>query len=389
MICTFAMLAIAQTVDPAALKLLGDADSRLQQIRSLTATCVYTMEHAATKNGPSRGTRIKSDLRFMRPNLAFAKCTTSKLVKGSWSPETSFETIACDGQTSWQAEDWDGRINAAKANPKAEDIHAFFFGPLYKFFLADDKWTKYVDALNSEGKMRALSLAPTASWNGQSYRVVRLIHEETQSTVLDTIDFYIDKDNLICRTSLSKSDGSTVITGELQDVHINDALPKSAFVYYPPSSYKEGTGVILNRPPDDRIGKPAPALSVNGLDGKTVSLSDFKGRTIILDFWASWCGNCTAGMPDMDKLAAKYKSRNVVFLAIDSGDTQAKYRDWLRHHKYPNLTFAFDPDGSIGKGSYGAYKAGFPSTFVVDGKGDLADVDPDDLQKSIDKCSRD
>jgi cytochrome c biogenesis protein CcmG/thiol:disulfide interchange protein DsbE len=64
------------------------------------------------------------------------------------------------------------------------------------------------------------------------------------------------------------------------------------------------------------IGQPAPFFLVKTLDGKEVFLSDFKGKTLIVNFWATWCGNCKVEMPWLAELREKYRSRGVEVLGI-------------------------------------------------------------------------
>ncbi|MFT4203048.1 MAG: TlpA disulfide reductase family protein [Chitinophagaceae bacterium] len=69
----------------------------------------------------------------------------------------------------------------------------------------------------------------------------------------------------------------------------------------------------------EAINKPAPNFSLKNLEGKTVSLSDYKGKVVILDFWATWCGPCKMSFPGMQLAVNKYKDNpNVVFLFIDT-----------------------------------------------------------------------
>lgn len=74
-------------------------------------------------------------------------------------------------------------------------------------------------------------------------------------------------------------------------------------------------------------GSPAPYFELNDQNGNKVSLSDFKGKNIYIDFWATWCKPCIAEIPDLKKLEEKFKDKNIVFLSI-SLDSQKDLEKW-------------------------------------------------------------
>jgi thiol-disulfide isomerase/thioredoxin len=65
------------------------------------------------------------------------------------------------------------------------------------------------------------------------------------------------------------------------------------------------------------------------IDDKEVHLADFKGKVVVLDFWATWCGPCISSFPHTQKLAAKYKDQDVVVLASGTSDTIAAFKKWI------------------------------------------------------------
>jgi thiol-disulfide isomerase/thioredoxin len=71
------------------------------------------------------------------------------------------------------------------------------------------------------------------------------------------------------------------------------------------------------------INKKAPDFKLKDLQGSTVSLSSLKGKVVVVDFWATWCGPCIASFPAMQLVVNKYKdSANVVFLFVDTWESQ-------------------------------------------------------------------
>jgi thiol-disulfide isomerase/thioredoxin len=67
----------------------------------------------------------------------------------------------------------------------------------------------------------------------------------------------------------------------------------------------------------ERLGKPAPAIVAKDVDGKPVSLADFKGRVVLVEFWATWCPPCVASIPALEELERKYRDRGLVILGIN------------------------------------------------------------------------
>ena len=77
---------------------------------------------------------------------------------------------------------------------------------------------------------------------------------------------------------------------------------------------KDGAGLLA-------VGDPAPDWKLSDPQGRTHSLSDYRGRVVVLDFWATWCAPCFKVMPRMEKLHQKYKGQGVVVFGVNSWET--------------------------------------------------------------------
>ena len=109
----------------------------------------------------------------------------------------------------------------------------------------------------------------------------------------------------------------------------------------------------------------APEFTLSNPDGKPVSLKDFRGKLVFLNFWATWCTYCKGEMPAMERLYREFKNKGFVILAVNVKD---KKQDALAFAKELKITYpiAMDPSGDIGL-LYGAW--GMPATYLIDEKG--------------------
>lgn len=112
----------------------------------------------------------------------------------------------------------------------------------------------------------------------------------------------------------------------------------------------------------------APAFALKTFDGKWVRLSDFKGRPVILDFWATWCRPCRSSMPHLDVLQKRYESRGLVVigLSVDEG-SQAEVR---RFAQSLGVTFRLAMANDHVLDDYGPIRF-LPTTFFIDRKGQV------------------
>ena len=113
------------------------------------------------------------------------------------------------------------------------------------------------------------------------------------------------------------------------------------------------------------VGDTAPSFSIAADNGRTVTRSDFGGKLLVLNFWATWCPPCLEEMPSLDQFQKRFAGSGVVVLGVSVDRSDRLYRDFLKKASVSFLT-ARDPEGRISAG-YGTYK--YPESYLIDRTG--------------------
>ncbi len=119
-----------------------------------------------------------------------------------------------------------------------------------------------------------------------------------------------------------------------------------------------------------RENEPAPDFDLQTFDGQTVRLSDFKGRPVLINFWASWCPPCKEETPDLIAAYNDLKDINAVFIGVGTQDDTDKLKQFANEYQIPYLVVE-DP---LGKVSNQYRVLGMPTTFLIDADGILRKV---------------
>ena len=116
------------------------------------------------------------------------------------------------------------------------------------------------------------------------------------------------------------------------------------------------------------VGKPAPDFELELLGGSKFRLAGNKGKVVVLDFWATWCGPCLQAMPQVEKVAGEFRDRGVQLIAVNLQEEPRQIKAMLERHKL-NPTVALDIDGAVAE-KYAANA--IPQTVVIKGDGTVA-----------------
>src|SRR5215813_5566755 len=114
----------------------------------------------------------------------------------------------------------------------------------------------------------------------------------------------------------------------------------------------------------DMVGQAAPDFTVKDTD-RTVTLSELRGKIVVLNFWATWCPPCVDEMPSLVEMQQKMKDKGVTVLGVSVDVDEDKYHKFLKDHNV-NLLTVRDPDQKSNN-LYGTSK--FPESYIIDRNG--------------------
>jgi len=119
------------------------------------------------------------------------------------------------------------------------------------------------------------------------------------------------------------------------------------------------------------VGDTAHNFSLPNLDGQQVTLAEFQGKPVVINFWATWCPPCRLEMPEFQRAYEAYQEDDLVILAVNAAEQPEVVRSFFYDQMGYTFTPLLDEEGQVGE-AYGAI--GLPSTFFVNATGEVTAV---------------
>jgi len=391
-----AFAAPAPTIDPQALALLQQVQTTSQKMHSLSADFETDMTLTGIgRTNQSRQTKIPfrmvGSFRAMKPNYLRAQLWNLEKDKatGHWEKPKTQLAYASNGHKTW-VQFGAGQYSVDDADPQGHNLICFI--ALRDFLDPSQSTLAQVQKQQAKGQLLALTDAGTQTWEGQSYHVVVWRHvfdapmnPPLPQSLLKTVPggvpierdrLYIGADNLVHRT-VSTFNIGWFAEETARNIKVNAPLTIASFEFAPPPGAQLSKPYAAPAPPQPLLasGTLAPDFTATAPGGSQVHLSDYKGKTVVLDFWSTWCGPCQRSMPHLEKVYQSVKDKNVAVLGVCVWDTKPEYDKWVVAKKdIYHFPTAFDPAGhgdlSIAPKLY--HVSGIPTQYVIDKDGKIA-----------------
>lgn len=115
----------------------------------------------------------------------------------------------------------------------------------------------------------------------------------------------------------------------------------------------------------------APNFTLKNQYGQSVSLSDYRGSWVVLDFWGTWCPWCIKGIPEMKEAYERYHHRGLEIIGIDCGDSMDEWKAGIKKYELPWVN-VYNPEGGNVTSKYDV--SGYPTKVIINPQGEIAKV---------------
>lgn len=222
------------------------------------------------------------------------------------------------------------------------------------------KQGKYKEAFNYQDSLRKVDGLDA---NGKECYLAILEKVKSQGEIKDYIENEINRNTVPPAIFLTK----------LKDIYIAQNLPLDGYEKLKEKADQNLKAARAKNVIDTFGTAAATDFALKNLDGKEVKLSDYKGKVVVLDFWATWCGPCKASFPKMQDLVTQYKDKDVAFLFINTWENKKEdevlknVTNYITEKKY-NFNVVFDSKSEV----VANYKIeGIPTSILIGKDGNI------------------
>jgi len=183
---------------------------------------------------------------------------------------------------------------------------------------------------------------------------------------------------------------NAVITIDYTATTTNTPMTDEQFAWAPPAGAKDASKMAAEQQGQDAtalVGKPAPTFKIKSLEGKDVALADYKGKVVLLDFWATWCGPCRMSLPHIQEIYESHKKDGLIGYAVDLAEEKPLVEKFVTTAKM-TIPVLLDTEGKTGE----AYSAdAIPETVLIGKDGKIKNVwigvtEPSVITKAVEEA---
>lgn len=376
-----------RTIDPAAVKLLEEAAAKSGKLRDVSFD--------VTKKSMDETMVASVSILMESPGKLFPLRTYRFALKDSKGQRT--REWSADGKQVWLL---DHRTKKAFSMDAGTDVP-----PPMDLFMALPEGM--FETAKLEGIERAeVVLLADAEVEGVKCKVVKEVSEAVMGdeemgakplTITETTVRCVGPDLLVRKTQHEIGDGAHFEKSEavVSNLRVDAGLGADSFTTKTPEGYTAEKGTPENMGLEDpaidpngaapefkaKVGEPANPFTLKTPDGKEVTLDSLKGRVVLLDFWATWCGPCKMAMPTLQEISEKYADKSVSVIGVLCSDTREEAA--AKYMSDKKFTYTLLLKGDDLASSYGI--TGLPTMILIGKDGKIAQTwvgfDPDEKAK--------
>ena len=230
--------------------------------------------------------------------------------------------------------------------------------------LAFNGYRSYQGMIAAGKIMYAASLTDSKEWQANAAKGYNTNYDDSDARMRYIAEHYADHNSIISvLSSLRKESDKPLLEKIIKTLEAKDPT------YQPLLDYKIARDKAIAQKERLAIGKEAPNFEFPTVDGKMVNLKEFRGKYLVVDFWASWCGPCRQEIPHMKDLYEEYKGKDIEFLSVSIDKSKNAWKKAMRQEDmaWPQLQAP-----GAGKDIMKEYQfSGIPYIILLDKEGKI------------------